>query len=53
MLAKVNLNGNEVEYDDKEFEVLKENYKGKHYFKYLHYIGKGGKVTFQILALHW
>ena len=33
MLAKVNLNGSEVEYDDKEFEVLKENYKGKHYFR--------------------
>ena len=44
MLVKANLNGNEVEYDDKEFEVLKENYKGNPHFKYLHYIGKGRKV---------
>ena len=45
MLVKANLNGNEVEYDDKEFEVLKEeDYKSKSNFKYLHYIGNGGRV---------
>ena len=44
MLVKANLNGNEVEYDDKEFEVVECKYGDNFHFKYLHYIGIGGKV---------
>ena len=44
MLVKANLNGNEVEYDDKEFEVVECKYEDNPHFKYLHYIGNGGRV---------
>lgn len=39
-LVKYNLNGNMVEYDDSEFEVLKNDNN----VKYLHYIGAGNNV---------
>ena len=39
-LVKVLLNGNEVEYDDTEFEICKEGS-----ISYLHYIGNGGAVN--------
>ena len=39
-LVKTIINGNEVEYDDTEFEVLKEIYD-----TYLHYIGDGTNIT--------
>lgn len=47
-LVKTILNGNEVEYDDKEFELkVFERYKndfGSYNDKYLHYIGNGKNV---------
>ena len=39
-LVKTLLNGNEVEYDDTEFEIYKEDS-----ISYLHYIGNGGAVN--------
>ena len=39
-LVKNNLNGNAVEYDDSEFEILTNGYNEK----YLHYIGSGQNV---------
>ena len=39
-LIKYNLNGNEVEYDDTEFEIVTNAHNGK----YLHYIGNGVNV---------
>ena len=39
-LVKTRLNGNEVEYDDTEFEICKEDS-----ISYLHYIGNGGAVN--------
>ena len=39
-LVKTLLNGNEVEYDDTEFEIRKEDN-----ISYLHYIGNGGAVN--------
>ena len=43
-LVKALLNGNEVEYDDTEFEIRKEVWK-KYSISYLHYIGNGGAVN--------
>ena len=40
-LVKYNLNGNKVEYDNTEFEILTNYYKEK----YLHYIGNGKNIT--------
>ena len=41
-LVKTLLNGNEVEYDDTEFEIAKGN--GPYGVSYLHYVGTGGVV---------
>ena len=41
-LVKTLLNGNEVEYDDTEFEIAKDN--GPYGVSYLHYVGTGGVV---------
>lgn len=41
-LVKTLLNGNEVEYDDTEFEIAKDN--GPYGASYLHYVGTGGVV---------
>ena len=41
-LVKTLLNGNEVEYDDTEFEILKDEEDS---ISYLHYIGNGGAVN--------
>ena len=41
-LVKALLNGNEVEYDDTEFEIAKDN--GPYGVSYLHYVGTGGVV---------
>ena len=41
-LVKALLNGNEVEYDDTEFEILKDEEDS---ISYLHYIGNGGAVN--------
>ena len=40
-LVKTKLRGNEIEYDDTEFEILKDEEDG---ISYLHYIGNGGAV---------
>ena len=41
-LVKTLLNGDEVEYDDTEFEIAKDN--GPYGASYLHYVGTGGVV---------
>ena len=41
-LVKYNLNGNTIEYDDSEFEILTNGHNKE---KYLHYIGNGKNIT--------
>ena len=41
-LIKCNLNGNAVEYDDTEFEIVTNGHNKE---KYLHYIGNGKNIT--------